>query len=59
VCGEYEEALRERLGTDLVGYDLIAFCESRGPGALQLHFSDERGSRRSGRRGGTLRLAVR
>jgi hypothetical protein len=34
----FEEALRERLGTDLLGYDLIAFCESREPGALQCHF---------------------
>jgi hypothetical protein len=30
--------LRERLGANLVGYDLIAFCESRAsPAKLQLH----------------------
>jgi hypothetical protein len=35
----FEETLRERLGADLLGYDLIAFCESRGGAArLQLHF---------------------
>ena len=35
----FEETLRERLGDDLLGYDLIAFCESRAEAAtLQLHF---------------------
>jgi hypothetical protein len=35
----FEETLRERLGDDLLGYDLIAFCESRAvPARLQLHF---------------------
>lgn len=35
----FEETLRERLGAGLLGYDLIAFCESRpSPAKLQLHF---------------------
>jgi hypothetical protein len=35
----FEEMLRERLGDDLLGYDLIAFCESHAAAArLQLHF---------------------
>jgi hypothetical protein len=35
----FEKTLRERLGDDLLGYDLIAFCESRAAAArLQLHF---------------------
>jgi hypothetical protein len=35
----FEETLRERLGDDLLGYDLIAFCESRAAATkLQLHF---------------------
>lgn len=35
----FEETLRERLGADLLGYDLIAFCEWRAsPAKLQLHF---------------------
>lgn len=35
----FEETLRERLGAELPGYDLIAFCESRAsPEKLQLHF---------------------
>jgi hypothetical protein len=35
----FEETLRARLGEDLLGYDLIAFCESRpSPAKLQLHF---------------------
>lgn len=35
----FEQTLRERLGDDLLGYDLIAFCESRSrPARLQLHF---------------------
>jgi hypothetical protein len=34
----FEETLRERLGGGLLGYDLIAFCESRAYGGLQLHF---------------------
>jgi hypothetical protein len=35
----FEETLRERLGDDLLGYDLIAFCESRAAAPrLQLHF---------------------
>jgi hypothetical protein len=35
----FEQTLRERLGDGLLGYDLIAFCESRsGAARLQLHF---------------------
>lgn len=35
----FEQTLRERLGDDLLGYDLIAFCESHsGAAYLQLHF---------------------
>lgn len=35
----FEETLRERLGDNLLGYDLVAFCESRAAAVkLQLHF---------------------
>jgi hypothetical protein len=32
----FEQTLRERLGADLLGYDLIACCESRASSA-KLH----------------------
>jgi hypothetical protein len=34
----FEETLRKRLGGELLGYDLIAFCESRACDGLQPHF---------------------